>query len=281
LDNSAFETYYRDGTNALDYARNRHYSSTLGRFLTADPYRNSAGPADPGSWNRYAYVGGDPVNWYDPGGLIKQIPDQAPPSGAIAGWVPLMGIPPMGEGGQVFYMPFGGGGGPRRITVTNYSRTGTQEAVITSVLQDLLDNVLSQVNDCSKWLTGKDFSGADFVKAILGGGPIDYTFGHGQLNSASTAAFVGNRNTDGTPVQGLPNDSSITVNDSGAFFNSAFTIGPARYAGGTLAAQAFVLLHEIGHEVGVLASDVGNPAAGRANDALVDKNCAKAIGGLR
>jgi hypothetical protein len=35
----------------------------------------SGGAADPGSWNRYGYVGGDPVNWYDPDGLFQQSPD--------------------------------------------------------------------------------------------------------------------------------------------------------------------------------------------------------------
>ena len=64
-----FATYYRDGTSLLDYARNRYYSSNLGRFMSADPYRASGGPADPGSWNRYLYVGGDPINRYDPRGL--------------------------------------------------------------------------------------------------------------------------------------------------------------------------------------------------------------------
>ena len=44
------------------------YASGLGRFLTADPYVASGGVADPGSWNRYAYVGGDPVNLNDSGG---------------------------------------------------------------------------------------------------------------------------------------------------------------------------------------------------------------------
>src|SRR6266496_1241316 len=53
-----FATYSRDASG-LDYAVNRYYSSTLGRFMTPDPYRaNIGGPADPGSWNRYAYVQG-------------------------------------------------------------------------------------------------------------------------------------------------------------------------------------------------------------------------------
>ncbi|HXI43118.1 MAG TPA: RHS repeat-associated core domain-containing protein, partial [Bryobacteraceae bacterium] len=63
-----FATYYRD-TSGLDYADQRFYRSIHGGFLTPDPAMNSADPADPGSWNRYAYTRGDPVNRYDPSGL--------------------------------------------------------------------------------------------------------------------------------------------------------------------------------------------------------------------
>ena len=50
-------------------ADQRYYASSYGRFNTADPYQASAGPSDPGSWNRYSYVGGDPVNNHDWQGL--------------------------------------------------------------------------------------------------------------------------------------------------------------------------------------------------------------------
>jgi RHS repeat-associated protein len=69
-DDVQFATYTRDGATGLDYARNRYYTRTWGRFLSPDPYVASGGPADPGSWNRYAYVQGDPVNYGDPGGLF-------------------------------------------------------------------------------------------------------------------------------------------------------------------------------------------------------------------
>jgi hypothetical protein len=52
---------------------NRYYNSGLGRFLTPDPYRASGGPAAPGSWNRYGYVQGDPVNFNDNAGLLRNI----------------------------------------------------------------------------------------------------------------------------------------------------------------------------------------------------------------
>jgi hypothetical protein len=47
----------------------RYYGVGTGRFTTADPYQASAGPADPGSWNRYVYTRGDPVNRIDLQGL--------------------------------------------------------------------------------------------------------------------------------------------------------------------------------------------------------------------
>jgi RHS repeat-associated protein len=69
-----FATYTRD-SGGLDYAVNRYYYSTTGRFTAPDPYRAGDGgyglPADPRSWNRYAYVEGDPVNFNDPQGLLR------------------------------------------------------------------------------------------------------------------------------------------------------------------------------------------------------------------
>ena len=70
-DKDKFATYYRDSVSGLDYAQNRYYSSVYGRFLSADQLRQSAELDDPQSWNRYVYVGDDPVNWNDPEGLAQ------------------------------------------------------------------------------------------------------------------------------------------------------------------------------------------------------------------
>ena len=64
-----FATYWQDSESSLNYAHNRYYSSTVGRFLSPDPYQNSAGPNVPQSWNRYSYVLSDPINHFDPTGL--------------------------------------------------------------------------------------------------------------------------------------------------------------------------------------------------------------------
>jgi RHS repeat-associated protein len=77
-DNWKFGTYWRDSLSGLDYADQRFYNSTAGRFMTPDPYMASAGPADPQSWNRYLYVKGDPINLTDRRGLNEEAPEFDP-----------------------------------------------------------------------------------------------------------------------------------------------------------------------------------------------------------
>lgn len=64
-----FGTYFRDMAGQ-DYANQRYYSSTLARFYTPDPKgRKAVNPKNPTSWNMYAYVNDDPVDFGDPSGL--------------------------------------------------------------------------------------------------------------------------------------------------------------------------------------------------------------------
>jgi RHS repeat-associated protein len=67
-DHEKFATYTRDSYTGFDYADQRYYASTYGRFNTADPYMRSARASDPESWNRYSYTRGDPINRSDPSG---------------------------------------------------------------------------------------------------------------------------------------------------------------------------------------------------------------------
>jgi RHS repeat-associated protein len=54
-----------------DYAMQRYYSGSTGAFWTPDPGGiKTADSISPNSWNRYAYVNGDPVNKLDPSGKI-------------------------------------------------------------------------------------------------------------------------------------------------------------------------------------------------------------------
>jgi RHS repeat-associated protein len=59
--------------HAVDYMHARYFGPTLGRFLSIDPIEGDAGM--PQSWNRYAYVSDNPMNYVDPTGM------------ATTGWV--------------------------------------------------------------------------------------------------------------------------------------------------------------------------------------------------
>jgi RHS repeat-associated protein len=63
----------RDDATGLDHTWWRKYESFSGRWTSPDPYANSAGIADPQSFNRYSYTENDPVNSVDPTGLLTMM----------------------------------------------------------------------------------------------------------------------------------------------------------------------------------------------------------------
>ncbi len=52
----------------LDWFNARYMSSMQGRFQSADPANAGASPADPQTWNGYAYVNNNPLTFTDPTG---------------------------------------------------------------------------------------------------------------------------------------------------------------------------------------------------------------------
>lgn len=60
----------RDSETDLDYFIARYYSSKQGRFTSADPLMDSATDTNPQTWNRYAYVMNNPLNFTDPSGMV-------------------------------------------------------------------------------------------------------------------------------------------------------------------------------------------------------------------
>ena len=59
---------YHDSETGLIYLRNRYYDSSTGRFITEDPAKDGV--------NWYSYCAGDPVNFADPWGNIRQEDDK-------------------------------------------------------------------------------------------------------------------------------------------------------------------------------------------------------------
>ena len=59
----------RDTESGLDYFGARYFSGAGGRFTSVDPENAGADPADPQSWNGYAYARNNPLLYVDLLGL--------------------------------------------------------------------------------------------------------------------------------------------------------------------------------------------------------------------
>ncbi len=65
-----FTGYQKDAETGLDFAEARMYNNQHGRFTAIDPLLASGKSANPQTFNRYAYVGNNPIIRTDPTGLI-------------------------------------------------------------------------------------------------------------------------------------------------------------------------------------------------------------------
>jgi RHS repeat-associated protein len=87
--NQAFQpqryTSHTRDSNGGDDAMFRRYQSNWTRFAQPDPYERSYDLGDPQSFNRYAYVQNDPVNFVDPLGLMRAICQWSVFEGGIVG----------------------------------------------------------------------------------------------------------------------------------------------------------------------------------------------------
>ncbi|MGH9930233.1 MAG: RHS repeat domain-containing protein, partial [Pyrinomonadaceae bacterium] len=81
-----FTSYERDA-NGSDEAMFRRSNRWHSRFDQPDPYDGSYSLANPQSFNRYAYVQNDPVNFVDPTGLVESWNCHWTPSGWVCGGV--------------------------------------------------------------------------------------------------------------------------------------------------------------------------------------------------
>ena len=69
-----FTGYEHDSETGLDYAHARYYANIQGRFTSPDPFAGSAMVTNPQTFNRYSYVGNNPVNSTDPTGMTAGRP---------------------------------------------------------------------------------------------------------------------------------------------------------------------------------------------------------------
>jgi hypothetical protein len=105
------------------------------------------------------------------------------------------------------------------------------------------------------------------------------TFGHGDVSIDGNATVISAFSGASADAPG----QALTVNNGGAFFNGfapgrgQLTVGPDAIPGGTPRAQAFILLHELGHITSVLRPDLGDSGAGKANDRDIRDHCKKTL----
>jgi len=269
--------------------------------MTADKMTGKLG--NPGSLNRYAYAGDDPINAYDPSGLYAQCPpgtytdpsgfccEAAPtiPTGIISGWAPNPYAYQQefdciwyGEGCPSFWPIQTQGGTAKTITITNLSTTNARAVAVQNDLR-WLQQAIDADPACSKWLSGSD-TAISFMLGVAGTGSLGMMVGVGTFSDNTVNAVEG---TSGTNLS--PGSMLITVNTNGAFFSAQASVGygvPAGITGGSGAAQALILLHELAHALeaagfiandGPMANGQPNVAAQTANNQLVMQNCGNIV----
>ena len=114
-----FGTYFRDGYGQ-DYADQRYYTAVAGRFWSPDPLgHRAANPNNPTSWNLFAYVNGDPVNFRDRHGLWgygddDDDDDDDDGPGPCKPWTEAVPVGPLNPFAATACGPGGGGPPPQK-----------------------------------------------------------------------------------------------------------------------------------------------------------------------
>ena len=67
-DSAHFAGLEHDPESGTEHAEYRNYASAQGRWLAPDPYDGSCDFSNPQTFNRYAYVGNNPLSFTDPSG---------------------------------------------------------------------------------------------------------------------------------------------------------------------------------------------------------------------
>ncbi len=241
-----YTSYERDG-NGSDEAMMRRYAGKWHRFVQPDPSAGSYDLTNPQSFNRYAYVQNDPVNFIDPSGLD--------PEGALGGQ--LGDIATMGPGTSYVDVFIGAGngtgggftdgGGEVGMVIDpigrNPQNTGNQGPNADAIQRDFYSKYGKAFNDCLEEVFGKDAPGSQ----TLSNAP--------ELNTAESSQTLKTRAraiTNGTVV------GTITPPRKGKGGVILISEGAA-YFYGTNAANDAEALMTYGHELAVLLDLRINP----------------------
>ena len=285
-----FATYTRDASTGLDYAEQRFYTSQFGRFMSADRFKRAASINSTGTWNKYSYALGDPVNWRDPHGTNLCPPDtddsvnvcdQDPGDGdgGITYCEANPSDPSCGGGGS----GGAGSGGGGDDTPTSQNRA------LLLAIKEALDSALSNT-DCASifgrspsQMFGTAPNAENVLDSLIGStGGATSPYGSIQFTDPGNGSVAGGILGDSAAVTianhpfwhsfGLPSSSTVYISTLVAGNNFDTSV---------LNAETTVL-HELGHVLSNLnwtgnqiLGDVNNPNQSAANDALIQSKCIK------
>jgi RHS repeat-associated protein len=298
----SFATYSRDW-HGLDYADQRWYAATVGRFTTSDPFVRSANLNDSTSWNQFSYSRGDTVNRIDPMGL-KDEPAEDIFRITVTELLKEAGLVSTGSGG-------GGRGDPPSsmdeespsesgpdqdpVYVESWEESGgfkfnyySNDDQIATIFKQFFVGLTAALrlpgedaSKCSNWLGSgmlaqEKINIHQFAPSLIHG--VGYAMNIGAISGQPSNTII-------NAVSGGPRYGTITINLEGAGFSRHVPVGNGvtGITAGTQRALAQIFLHELAHLAGTFGflADAGNSDQVKKNNELLLSNCRGVLNGYR
>ncbi|HWX54355.1 MAG TPA: RHS repeat-associated core domain-containing protein [Verrucomicrobiae bacterium] len=285
-DKLKFTTYEQDAESGLNYALFRYQAPRQGRFMSPDLIGGKSGA--PQLLNGYSYALNDPVNLVDPFGLYVvafESCSQVPWSSTTT-WEDGSSVTSLGGFDTVCQTSLVGfGGGPSAIGPDDHLKDQVK-AALKRLLKVLDPNCLkflnsqgrdaqSYINDLITYADSGGIAVKEFPGTITETGPVNNP-GTTVIGGTTTQHLTIDNAYTGGP------DAALTVNSLGAFFNGSYkgiplTTDRGRIKGDTMAAQDFIILHEVAHGTNAIKPDKGNQKMVDQNDKDLENNCKDTI----
>ncbi len=253
--------------------------------MTADPYKASAGAGDPGSWNRYAYVEGDPVNFNDPAGLASCWVEEWAPDGqgAKVRCQSQSGT----QNSETVWYSVSGISTANKDMVEKDARTTIGRRLDLAEASEYLGRALAKAHEAMKDPECRKLFGTNLVDPITGGtlDPDIVLNGlvHGAHGSITYVESLGEGITAQTQGSGL------RFSGLSPYYQKAnVTIAMDLWNLGFAQENTTTLLHELGHVMNKLTAGFGSsnafeeydgisPGASARNTQLVQDSCIRKL----
>jgi RHS repeat-associated protein len=282
-----FATYTNDSATGLEYADQRYYASNFGRYMSVDRTWYGTDSSRPASWNRYAYVEGDPANYNDPLGtflgppLPPPVPDPDPNLGgagaSVAGCTHVLAkVVDSGNCPQVHF----GGGNPDKFITNSQMKQELGQAIVVAL------HALGTNSKCAGLfgLTGSAGNTSPIAQQVLSdlfpaGNVLQY-FDFARISSNGNFVTSATTQGVGSNTVSIGNGATMTVNAS-VIITLNNTTGGTAFVSGNQNDWAITFLHELGHVytdlygpgTSKIVPDAGNPQQSIDNTQLIEKDC--------